>query len=213
MAVKMTGSGTGRMNLAVNHLIAASGFSRIVGDIEERHKGEEFGSFYDDILSNSIATVYCAVASVEAYINEVLLFDERLMAQELRDCAHTLIGKTRILDKYAGCLRLLQCRPLARGKRPYQDVYLLILLRNALTHFIPEWENQQNAHAVLSRKLRAKIHPPSPFCPSGPLFPQAWATHACTLWAVNSSKGFMIEFEKLAQLPPRIQMFEARLQG
>lgn len=210
----MKGSGTGRMNLAVNHLIAASGFSRIVGDIEERHKGEEFGSFYDDILSNSIATVYCSVASVEAYINEVLLFDKRLMAQNLRDCARALIGKTRILDKYAGCLRLLQCKSLARGKRPCQDVHILISLRNALTHFIPEWENQQDAHAALSRKLRAKIHPPSPFCSqSAPLFPQAWATHACTLWAVNSSKSFMIEFEKLAQLPHRIQMFESRLQG
>jgi hypothetical protein len=210
----MVGSGKGRMNLAVNHLIAASGFSRIVGEIEERHKGQEFESFYDDILSNSIATVYCSVASVEAYINEILLFDDRLMAQPLRDYARALIGKTRILDKYAECLRLLHCKPLVRGKHPYQDVHVLILLRNALTHFIPEWENQQDAHADLSRKLKAKIHPKSPFCSrSAPLFPQAWATHACTLWAVNSSKSFMIEFEKLAQLPHRIQMFESRLQG
>jgi len=107
IAVRVMGSGTQRMNLAVNHLIAASIFSRNVGDIEALHKGEPFGSFYEDILANSIATAYCSVASIEAYINEVLMFDNRFMSPQLKDCARLLISRTRILEKYDECLRLL----------------------------------------------------------------------------------------------------------
>jgi hypothetical protein len=198
----------------VCYLIAASTFSRNVGEIETKHKGEPLGSFYEDILSNSIATVYCSVASIEAYVNEVLMFDKRIKSPELKDCARVLTTKTRILEKYDGCLRLLQCKSLQKCKFPYQDVQILISLRNALTHFIPEWENQQDAHDVLSKKLRAKVRPRSPFFSNtDPIFPKAWATHSCTLWAVRSSRSFTELFEEIAEIPKRLHMFNSRIQG
>jgi hypothetical protein len=211
--VRMMGTGTGRMNLAVNHLIAAAGFSRTVKEIEGAHRGEPLGPFYDEILSFSIAAVYCSVASLEANINEILLFEKRLKSHVLKDCVNLLIGKTRILEKYEGALSLLHYSAIPKGRRPYTDVTILIRLRNALTHFIPEWENQQEAHSILSSQLRGKFRPSSFLSDTDPIFPKAWATHACTLWAVNSVKQFIHAFEEKAQLPHRLVMFESRLQG
>lgn len=202
------------MNLAVNHLIAAAAFSRNVGEIEIKHLGQSFGPFYDDILSNSIATVLCAVASIEAYVNEVLIHDKRLQTSELKECAWAMTRKTRILEKYDGCLRLLQCKPIPKGKFPHQDAQVLISLRNALTHFIPEGADQQSEHAALSKKLRTKLKPPSPFFSRTELiFPKAWATHSCTIWAVRSAKSMAELFEEHAGIPKRIAMFDSRLNG
>jgi hypothetical protein len=33
-----------------------------------------------------------------------------------------------------------------------------------------------------------------------PIFPCAWIGHSCTVWAMNTSIGFLQEFEKLADL-------------
>ena len=212
--IKVMGSGTGRINLSVNHLIAASTFSRNVKEIETLHKNEPLGNFYEDILSNSIATIYCSVASIEAYVNEVLMFDNRLQSPEVKDCAKELTKKTRILEKYDKCFRLLQSNSFPKGKSPHQDVQILISLRNVLTHFIPEWENQQKAHDKLSKDLRAKIRPLSPFFSNTyPIFPKAWATHSCTLWAVQSSYSFTELFEDIAGIQKRIKMFYSRVQG
>jgi hypothetical protein len=57
-------------------------------------------------------------------------------------------------------------------------------------------------HVAEVEKLRGKFKP-SPCFPREPVFPQAWATHACTKWAIERSIGFLREFEALAHRPAR----------
>jgi hypothetical protein len=88
-------------------------------------------------------------------------------------------------------------KPFDCGAKPYQDVAALIELRNGLVHFKPEWFDQQEAHAKLSKTLAKKVEP-SPFLVSEPLFPRAWAGSSCTIWAVRSVSQLMVEFERRA---------------
>src|SRR5437667_11456276 len=62
----------------------------------------------------------------------------------------------------------------------------MVALRNGLTHFKPEWDNEQVAHAKLSQQLAHRFMP-SPFLAAGEsIFPRCWATHGCTQWALKS---------------------------
>jgi hypothetical protein len=60
-----------RVNLAVQNMLAAARFSRRVAELEESHRGQKFGDFWDEILHNSSASIMCCSSSLEAYANEL----------------------------------------------------------------------------------------------------------------------------------------------
>ena len=108
-----------------------------------------------------------------------------------------------ILEKFEFALLLLRKPKMDRGARPFQDIEVLVDLRNALTHFKPEWIEEPDKHAKISAKLVSEIEG-SPFLPtSGLLFPRRWAGHSCTSWAVSSAIAFAEDFECQAGLPTK----------
>src|SRR5262245_10168915 len=62
-----------RSNFAVNHLIAAALFARKTAEIERLHTGTDLNPFFDEIMSYVSASILCAVAGLETYINELFL--------------------------------------------------------------------------------------------------------------------------------------------
>lgn len=208
------GTGTSRVNLSVLHLLSAASFSRAAASIEEANAGRLFGEFWEGILAQSTATVLISVAALEAYANE-LFVDHAKIFPDLRIevMAHLweLYEQKPPLEKYEFAILLKKGQPLERGTSPYRDVAALVKLRNALTHFKPEWEDQQVQHAKVSSLLKGKFIS-SPFMPSTEaLFPKAWASHGCTSWAVRSVVDFIFEFERRADLPSRLSPFVERL--
>jgi hypothetical protein len=195
-----------RVNLAVQHMLAAARFSREVGKLEREHDGQAFGEFFETILHHAVACVLTTVASLEAYANE--LFSDRTKAfpgysQELLHGLWETYEKKPTLDKFDFALLLLRKPVLKRGVRPCQDIKVLAELRNGLIHFKPEWENEAVKHKALSDDLRSKTKG-SPFLPESELlFPRRWASHSCTSWAVRNAIAFAKSFEQLAGLPPK----------
>jgi hypothetical protein len=53
---------------------------------------------------------------------------------------------------------------------PNKDIAALVALRNGLTHFKPEWDDEAKRHKELSNKLQGHFAP-SPFLPDQSLFP------------------------------------------
>ena len=190
-----------RVNLAVQHMLAAARFSREVGQLEEQHRGEQFGEFWESILHHATACVLTAVASLEAYANE--LFTDRsslfpAYSPELMNNLWETYEQKPILQKFEFALLLLRKPVMDSGAGSYQDIKVLIDLRNALTHFKPEWLSEATEHAKVSAKLKPKIKG-SPFlAESELLFPRRWSSHSCTSWAVNSAVAFANDFERLA---------------
>lgn len=203
-----------RSNFAVPHLLAAAQFSRQVSKIENENQGRPFGPFYEEILSFSLACVSLSVAALEAYANE-LFIDYHKYFQDIRSDVMKklweLIEQKSLLEKFEFALLLRQSPMFEKGTRPYQDIDILIRLRNALIHFKPEWNDEQAVHAKISTQLQGKFAP-SPFMGSGdPLFPKRWATTGCTKWAVESSVSFLHKFEELAQIEHRFDPYADRL--
>ena len=207
-------TGDTRVNLSVPHLLSAASFSRRLGKLEAEHSGKEFGEFWNDIFAHGTATVFASIAGLEAYANELFIDHEKVFPElksEVMAKLWELYEQKPPLEKYEFALLLKDGQKFDRGAKPYQDVAALVKLRNGLTHFKPEWFSEQEEHAKLSAFLRNRAQL-SPFFPSSePLFPRGWASHATTVWAVQSVFEFIVEFERRAGIDARMGNFAGRL--
>jgi hypothetical protein len=191
--------------LAEAHLPAAVRFSLKVGELERTYAGTEDDRF--EIQDCAAACIFADVAALEAYANELFFQPQTTFPHhpiaEIRD-RWKCIQRSPIIDKFQCALSLWQRPRLDEGKYPTQDVALVIKLRNALVHFIPEWETKADEHRTLSANLKPKFTPSTIF-EGGLLFPNRWATHSCLEWAIQSTLDFADYFEKTAAqpLPPR----------
>lgn len=206
--------GRTRTNLSIPHLFSACSFSRRVRELEEQNSGQKFGSFWEDILANATATVLLTVAALESYVNEIFADHEANFQGVRTEVLVKLwdVYETKpLLDKVDLVLLLREKGSIDRSRSPAQDVGLLIKLRNALTHFKPEWFDEQEEHAKLSAQLSGRFLSSSFFSDIEPIFPRGWASHGCTAWAVESVVSFIREFEKQGDLQRRLEKFETKL--
>jgi hypothetical protein len=198
-----------RMNLAVQNMLAAARFSRRVAELEKIHGSQEFGAFWEEILHNAIASVMCCSSSLEAYANE-LFFDRKTVfpkySTHLLDNLWKTYERKPTLEKFEFALLLSDKPSIDKGSTTYKDVQIVLELRNALTHFKPEWDTQAKRHRDLSKQLQNKFQP-SPFLSDPLIFPRRWATHGCTSWGVHSCLKFAAEFERLSNLPSKYHQF------
>jgi hypothetical protein len=202
-----------RTNYAVAHLLSAAIFSRRLGQIEAEHSGQDRGSFWDEILAHATATVFLAVAGLESYANELFID----MNQNFPGVRQELLEKLwsdyerrkSALEKFDLALLLRPASTQVAGVESFRSVDALVRLRNALMHFKPEWEPAK--HKQLSSEL-CSFFKPSEFWANDPgLFPRAWASRNCTLWAINSVLSFIEDFENVAGLPHKMAQFSDRL--
>jgi hypothetical protein len=203
-------------NFAIQHLLAANHFSRHVAEVENAHTGKPFGAFFEEILWFSSACVLSCCAGLEAYANELLLDHAKHLPElspELVAKFWNLIERKPVFDKLDMALLLKKKALLSRDTRPTKDVATIVYLRNSLTHFKPEWDNEQVKHAELSRQLEHRFTP-SQFLPAeDPIFPRRWATHGCMQWALKSCVDFLIDLESRANLPPKVGEYASQLRG
>lgn len=200
---------------AIQHLMAAARFSRQCGDIQKRHMGQPLGGFFDEQIACVSATVMLCIASLESNINEYLSEPAKLFLEISLNKANEfidLIGNLSILDKYERVLSFKECEDFDRGSSPFQDVDILIKLRNEFVHFHPEWHDKQERHDKLGKKLLYKFEL-SPFIEeSSVLFPQRIISHGCTKWAVTSSIEFIEDFDKKIGVNSKLLKLKSRLE-
>ena len=203
-----------KSNFSVPHLLGAAFFSRRVYAIEKDNLGKPLGSFWEEILAFSTACIFGCIASLESYANELFADHEKYfpdMRAEIMKKLWEFFEQKPLLEKYEFALLLKKAPSLNKDRKPYQDIAALIRLRNALTHFKPEWDDEQVAHAKISTQLKGRFSP-SPFMGEGdPLFPKRWATSGCTKWALESTIAFLNDFEESAGLEHRLDKFIDRL--
>lgn len=204
--------------LSLYHILAAAYFARQCLNIELR-RDEASQKYDDDSAIEHRALVMASIASsvsfIEAAINEIFAdaADKqhksehiKQLDQETQDLLASLWEvesyprAASTLDKYQAALKLAKKPILEKGKKPFQDVKILIELRNALVHFKPEWVvadtggvNQADLN-ILENKLKNKF-PLNPFLKDArPLFPTRCMSHGCAKWAVISAITFAERF-------------------
>ena len=214
-----------RVYLSIGHLKNAAHFARLTGELEQ-HTEFVWGTFKPH-EAYAMGAVLSSVAFLEAAVNELYADaadvshpDEIMrdigegyamdMPKDLRGLLAGLwntekfrIG-ARTLEKYEVVLKVAGGEEFDKGSTPYQDVALLIKLRNALIHFEPASHHEGNEEPTgLEAKLTGKfpLNPIAapPINPLGndpllPFLPDRCLGHGCALWALRSCVAFDKEF-------------------
>lgn len=207
-----SGSATGaailstRIELVVQHMLAAARFARKAGEVEQAHLGEDHGEFFDEISHYATAAVLFSVASLEANINEIFIDADAHMPQDKHNLVRGIWAaynrRPNILDKYRIMHILKTGQEPNKGARVYQKMVKVITVRNALVHFVPQWTHESEEHDKIAQQLQSE-NLVSPFRRTNPVFPTGYMGHALAKWAVTSSQEFMQKFSQETGLPNR----------
>lgn len=222
-----------RAVFASQHIVSAAFFTRSCATLEANYTGQPPSTIPSQIIDEQkayvMAAVFATISFLEASINELFSDAAELKANEL---AGTLLeqidpnirelmadmwrqgiprtAKYSVLEKYDIALTLAR-KQLLKGRKPHEEVSLVIILRNALTHFEPAWTMEFMSSPVLGK--------PNPFyyevykgTSSGriknlekqfsnplvlnaePFFPNRCLCHKCAKWAVKSCLDFAKAF-------------------
>jgi len=170
-----------------------------------------------------IGAIWMASGFLEAYINE--LFSDaaenyREFLNPLEKEVIDLLGRMwkrgiprtaryPILEKYEVSLDLAHKKAFDRGVAPYQDVQVMIDIRNALMHCEPEWMLDGSTAPLqptdvhkLEKRLKGKFKL-NPLTGAGnPFYPDKCLGHGCAKGCVESSVSLVDEFcERLGTKP------------
>lgn len=218
--------------IAGSHLFAASHFSKLSGEIERAKQSPQETVNYHESTRNHVSyvpgAIMSSVAFLEATINELFStatdssFGVGLPAEYTKRLAAVwklehIRQRVSIIEKYQLALELCDELLFESGLQPFQDTKLLIQLRNALVHYVPEpvvtapLPSGDIPLQALERKLRGKFAL-SPFALTMTIgigkvgeapeltrhkavfFPDLCLGHGCAKWAVNTSLKFADEF-------------------
>jgi hypothetical protein len=211
MSDLLTGSGwTPRFYFSHYHIQAAALFARRSSQLEKEHRGQNVvtSEVFTEHRACVTGAILSAVSFLEAEINEIFADaadDQREHIYQLGNVIFLLgrlwaLGVPRtasypILDKYQIALTLADRQEFDRGAVPFQDVRLLVRLRNALVHYEPEYTARDASSSKrLEQNLRGRF-PLNPLTGSRtPFFPELCMSHGCAKWVVESSVKFVDDF-------------------
>jgi hypothetical protein len=162
--------------------------------------------------------VLASVAFLEATINEFLAGAADSIpggADELPPSLTALLGdmwklplpRMPMLEKFQLALTVARKQPFDKGAQPYQDVHLLIALRNQLVHYQPSIVITYSAidpSAVVQPKIAGKFAR-NPLFPSDVESLDKYLGHGCARWAALSSLAFADEFYRRMSVTPRYE--------
>ncbi|WP_152991208.1 hypothetical protein [Frankia sp. R43] len=211
-----------RSYFSTHYLHAARQFSDQAGRAEqavtESQKSRRFDPAHRGYVIGSI-TASCMF--LEAMINEIFLdivdghdkHEDAYVAPLADDAKRVLawmwndgnLDQLPTLQKLDAALVANGQEPFERGRQPYQDVALVVEIRNALIHYKPQTLGGDQVHR-LTKKLRGKSLPLNPLTSSGnPYFPDQVLGHGCTDWAWRSCKALADEFSACLGIRPNYQ--------
>lgn len=204
-----------------HHLWAARMFADEAQALEKMHSGEK-SKF--DIRHRALinGTILSSVAFLESAINELYqdATDKKDLSyiEPLSKKAIGLLGAKwkewfygsrrihkSILEKYNIAMECCGLKPFDKGKTPFQEVALVIKLRNTLVHFMPEDVCSDIPHE-LGDSLKSYFPENKMMKNSGnPFFPDKCLGAGCAFWAISSVVEFADAFFAQIKVMPNYQ--------
>lgn len=105
-----------------------------------------------------------------------------------------------ILEKFQFALILMNCDKFDETINPFQNIKILISLRNYLVHYRPEWvelktyQNDKTQIVNLEKKLKGKFNTNKLAKVDNDYFPNKYLGYGCTEWAISNSIQFVYDF-------------------
>ena len=188
-----------RCHLAYLHFVSAVHLAKLTEEVEER------GDTAKQIEHRAYATgaIILSVAFLEATANELFCdaVDGELPSEYSKGETMAKLWRLGVVDaapilkKYQFALALSGRGLFDPGCDPYQSVYAVIRLRNALMHFQPQWVDEGAEKPQKMDSLLKGRFDPGPWHPDiGPLFPHGCFSYGCAKWAIPSCVQLVDEF-------------------
>lgn len=202
-----------RTYFSIQHIQSAALFARCCARNEEAWPSTYNHEIGTDLRAYGTGAVFAATAFLEALINE--LFEDTVTnphsnVNQLEAHSRVLmaamwkLGVPRsasypVPKKYQIALTLADKQPFEEGRRPYQDVLILVRLRNHLAHYEPAWITEIAGkppevvqEPSLAAILRGRFELNTALASAPP--DDQYLSHRCAAWAVRSSTAFAEEF-------------------
>ncbi|HID30109.1 MAG TPA: hypothetical protein EYP19_08905 [Desulfobacterales bacterium] len=186
------------------HIQSACHLLELAKAIEERNRaGEPKEGLRIKYSAYVSGVIFASVAFLEATINEFFWQCAEGPEERVKDLdARTrkimagiwkqVLGKRfPLLEKYQIALSIAGQHQFDEGKRPYQDVRLLVDLRNELVHFKPEWVSD-TPHRIEKKFASKRFR--NPLAMPGSVFPDTILSWDCGRWSVASSLKLTDDF-------------------
>jgi hypothetical protein len=207
--------------LSISHLSAAALFAQQCREIEASADTTPIDSPQRrQHNAYAVSSVIVSAAFLEATINEIFsdCSDEHITDRIASLPSMSLMGRLwekgvprtasySILEKYEIALELNGKSAFNAGTNPYQDVKLLVELRNALIHYEPETIVSHSGYEApklhkFEKRFAGKF-PVNPLTGLGnPFYPDKLLGSGCAKWAVSSAVAFTDDFfQKLGITP------------
>lgn len=209
-----------RYSFTASFLHAAAIFVRRAYGIESEVRDAVDGDRIAEHRGYVVAAVMQSVAALEAEIYEITvhgpghhLGSNRLDA-DARDFLAPLaamIDDQEVLERYVAVLHLLRKEPLARDGSLWENVSLLVRLRNALVHYKSRWGSEIDTTKLLASLRKLKLQRPPFISEHEFFFPNQCLSAACAGWAVSTSLSFLLEFYSRLGLPAPVSHLESKV--
>ena len=145
----------------------------------------------------------------------------KLVMADMLKSAMAEKDRKSILAKFDDVITSVGKQGFDKGAAPYQDVSLLINLRNALVHYKPKWitilaeditadEFDDKKIVILQKEHKFPLNPLMDGIMTS-FFPNKCLGHGCASWAVKSSIQFIEEFYQRMNIPFSINHFQFSL--
>lgn len=214
-----------RSYLSIRHLSTAKIFLQKIQKIENnesinapnelaKHQGYALSLIFLIVafLESTINEIFSDCSeNMNAYINSIHPSQGKLLG-ELWKLGIPRTAKYNILEKYQIALTVLNKSIFDRGKNPYQDVKILLRLRNALIHYEPEsvvvydsLETWLKKDEKFEKQLKNKFKINSLAKSNQVFFPDKILGYGCAKWAISSALNLTDEFYNKLDLRPKYQ--------
>jgi hypothetical protein len=221
-----------RCYFSTQHIQSAALFARLAAKIEKAYAGVSSGELIAEHRGYVTASIFAAVAFLEATINELFADAQEVDHGQLKGLDPAVVSlmtdmwkrqiprtaRYRVLEKFDIALVLARKEPFIPGLPPYQDIVLLVRLRNSLVHYEPEWmaagldpKYDNELDKDLAKALRGKFLASPLMSEGNPFYPDRCLSHGCAKWAVESSITFADTFFAKIGPKPTYDHVRARL--
>src|SRR5262249_26338419 len=131
----------------------------------------------------------------EAFINEVFLNANIYLPSHEKavKARWPKYEQKKVLEKFQLAMRLRARTRMDSGATTYQNTDTLILMRNAVVHFKPEWSHKKKIQKKIEQRIRKKF-PLSPFAHGDSVFPDQCMCYGCARWCVETALAFVDAF-------------------
>lgn len=210
----MTAEADVRYSFTAQYLCASAIFARRAAEIERAYPNNPAEEIRTEHRGLVTATIMQTAAAVESESAELTMhgpgnhLGSDRMDTKARDFLAPLaefIDDQDALTRYKVILHLLNKKPLLEGEQPWQDMVVLVRLRNELIHYKSKWGKEMDRQKFFTTLRHLRLSKPPFVHPNSNFFPHQLLGAACAAWAVRTAVAFLNGFYERLGIESRLQ--------